>query len=130
MTIVPGGKDKISDEQFARVKSPDKEIFWHTHPDQEFAVPSTNDIMTFLESPQRTTIIIADNDVLILQKTKKTKKTRDAGNYFVKELKTPDIWLFEVSDPQLRALGFEVKRVPMESLRDGKVRLRVPVSLR
>lgn len=53
----------------------DVEVQFHTHPNCKFAEPSDNDINQFINIEQRVCFIIADDEILVREKTRNTPKS-------------------------------------------------------
>ena len=52
----------------------DVEVAFHTHPDAKLAVPSKDDIVYIITSKQQVQLIISHDQILIIEKTKRTPK--------------------------------------------------------
>lgn len=56
----------------------DVEVQFHTHPSQALAIPSIEDIVSFINSSQQMEFIAAGEEILILEKTRNTPKVTNS----------------------------------------------------
>jgi len=67
-----GEKWKIPSRVFRKYDN-DVEVTFHTHPGESKVQPSQGDISSFFSSPQQVELIIADDEILVLEKTTEAK---------------------------------------------------------
>jgi len=98
-----------------RKYSEDVEVVFHTHPGQDKVQPSQGDISSFFSSPQQVDLIIAGNEILVLEKTPKTKTPQWTElKEYAPVIYNPEKYMPLLKE-KLKDWGVEAAIVPRES---------------